>query len=131
LKFYKSFFNSNINITTYKEVFGCLGIGFYSVRWFVFFNFLSPLIWADCNFLICNLFSTIVSVSNVPRREVHILFGHQKQTSPPLGSSLSWAFKCSITLPKYLFKWIQHSFKCWIYLFLNPFWVFKQWFMKF
>jgi hypothetical protein len=33
----------------------------------------------------------------VPREEVQVLFGHQKQQSPPLGSSLPWAFKCSVT----------------------------------
>jgi hypothetical protein len=39
----------------------------------------------------------IVSVSDAPRGGVQVLFGHQKQRSPPLGSSLPWALKCSVT----------------------------------
>jgi len=33
------------------------------------------------------MFSTIVSVLDVPREEVQVLFGHQKQQSPPLDSA--------------------------------------------
>jgi len=32
-----------------------------------------------------------------PRRGVQVLFAHQKQWSPLLGSSLPWAFTCWIT----------------------------------
>jgi hypothetical protein len=40
------------------------------------------------NFLILNLFLTIVSVLDAPRRGVQVLFGHWKQWSSPLGSGL-------------------------------------------
>ncbi len=62
-----------------------------------FFWVLDPFILGGHNSLICNLFSTIVSVSNAPRGRVQILFGHWKQWSPPHGSSLPWALECSIT----------------------------------
>jgi hypothetical protein len=43
----------------------------------------------------------IVSVSDVPRGEVQVLFGHQKQWSPPLGSGLPWALKVFSHRPIY------------------------------
>ncbi len=82
-KFYKSFLNSNSNIT-YKEFFGCLRTSLCSVQWFVFLSFLTPFILGDCNFLISNPFLMIVNVLNVPRRGLQVLFGHQKQQNPPL-----------------------------------------------
>jgi len=42
------------------------------------------------NFL--NSVFTIISVSDVPRGGVQVLFTHQKQHSPPLGSSLPRVF---------------------------------------
>jgi hypothetical protein len=34
---------------------------------------------------------------DAPREDIQVLFRQQKQQSPPLESSLPWAFKCSIT----------------------------------
>ncbi len=93
LKFYKSSLNSNSNITTYKEFFGCSRTGFSSVWWFVFQSSWPPLLWRGGNFLISNPFLMIVSVSIAPRGWVEVLFGLQKQQSPPLESGLPWAFK--------------------------------------
>jgi hypothetical protein len=62
-----------------------------------FFEFLTPFILGGRNFLISNQFSTIVSVSDAPRGRVQVLFGHQKQQSPPFGSGLPWALKCLVT----------------------------------
>jgi hypothetical protein len=45
--------------------------------------------------LIC--FLTIVNVSDVPRGRVQVLFRHQKQQSPPLGSSLPRELKCLVS----------------------------------
>jgi hypothetical protein len=42
-----------------------------------FFEFLTPFILGGLNFLISNLFSTIVNVSNVLRGGVQVWFGHQ------------------------------------------------------
>jgi len=39
----------------------------------------------------------IFSASNVPIGGIQVLFWHQKQWSPPLGSDLPWARKCSVT----------------------------------
>jgi hypothetical protein len=50
---------------------------------------LDPFILGGCNFLIFNPFSMIVSVSDAPRGEVQVLFGHQKQWSHPLGIQLA------------------------------------------
>ncbi len=61
-----------------------------------FFEF-SPHNFGGYNFLNSNPFLTIFSMLDVPTRRVQILFGHQKQQSPPLGSSLPWALKCSFT----------------------------------
>jgi hypothetical protein len=49
---------------------------------------LNPYTLGDLNFLIRDSFSNIVSVSDAPKEEVQVLFGHQKQWSPPLGSGL-------------------------------------------
>jgi hypothetical protein len=52
------------------------------VWWFVFLKVLNPLYFGGCNFLISNLFSMIISVSNATRGGVQILFGHPKQGEP-------------------------------------------------
>jgi hypothetical protein len=79
MKFYKSSLNSNSNRATYKEFFWCSGTNLYNVWWFVFFFFFFDLLhFGGYNFLISNLFLTIVSVSNAPKRGVQVLFGHQK-----------------------------------------------------
>jgi len=62
-----------------------------------FYKFLTPFTLGGRNFLISNQFLTIVSVSDVPRGGVQVLFGHQKQRNPPFGSSLPWELKCSVT----------------------------------
>jgi hypothetical protein len=38
----------------------------------------------------------IFNVLNAPIKGVQVLFGHQKQQSPPLGSGLPWALKCLV-----------------------------------
>jgi hypothetical protein len=55
LKFYKSSLNSNSNKATPNEFFGCVGIDLCSVQWFVFYEFLIPLLWGAItfSFLIC------------------------------------------------------------------------------
>jgi len=45
------------------------------------------------NFLISNQFLKIFSVSDAPRGSIQVLFGHQKQQSTPLGSSLPGVIK--------------------------------------
>jgi hypothetical protein len=79
-----------------------------SVHWFLFLSFW-PFTLGACNFHIYNLFSTIVSVSDAPRGGVQVLLGHQKQQSPPLGCSLPWALKCSVTGRSTLPTWILVS----------------------
>jgi len=56
----------------------------------VFFSILDPLYWGGGghNFLVSHPFFKTFSAPNVPRGGVQVLFGHQKQWSPPLGSSL-------------------------------------------
>ncbi len=66
MKFYKLFLNFNNNIATYKEFVGCLGTGLCNVSRF-FLQFLTPFTLEGCNFLIFNLFLTIVSLSDAPR----------------------------------------------------------------
>jgi hypothetical protein len=41
---------------------------------FFFFEFLTPFIFGDRNFLICTLFWMIVSVSDAPRGEIQVLY---------------------------------------------------------
>jgi hypothetical protein len=55
--------------------------GFFSM-------FLTPFTLEGYNFLSSHLFLTIFTVSNVPRGGVEVLFGHQKQCTPPLGLTL-------------------------------------------
>jgi len=43
------------------------------------------LYFEGCNFLIPNMFWTIVSVSDAPRGEVQVLFGHKNKGALPLG----------------------------------------------
>jgi len=50
--------------------------------------FLTPFILGGHNFLISNLFSTIFSVLDAPRRGLEVLFWHQKQKSPSLAGIL-------------------------------------------
>jgi hypothetical protein len=78
MKFYKSSLNSNSNRATYKEFSWCSGIAFIVFDG-LFFNFLTLFTLGGYNFLISNLFLTIVSVSNAPKGRVQVLFGHQKQ----------------------------------------------------
>jgi hypothetical protein len=49
-----------------------------------FFEFLTPFILEGHNFLISNLFSTIVNVSNVLRGGVQVLFEHHNNRALPL-----------------------------------------------
>jgi hypothetical protein len=65
LKFYKSSLNSNINITTYKDFFRCLGISLCSIQWF-FFEFLTPSTLGAHNFLNSILFFMIFNALEAP-----------------------------------------------------------------
>jgi len=56
----------------------------------LFFWILDPLYFGGRNFLNSNMFLTIFDVLDVPIGGVQVLFGHQKQQSPPLGSGLRW-----------------------------------------
>jgi hypothetical protein len=88
LKFYKSPLNSNSHrATTYKELFGCLELGFVVFSG-LFFKFLTSFTLGGRNFLIFNSLLMIVSVSDMPRGGVQVMFGHQQQWNPPFGSSL-------------------------------------------
>jgi hypothetical protein len=53
-----------------------------------FFEFMASFSLRANNFLISNPLLTIVSVSDASRGGVQILFGHQKQWSPPFGSGV-------------------------------------------
>ncbi len=75
---------------------GCSGIGLCSF-WWCFLKFLTHSTLGGCNYFNSIPFLTIFNVPNAPIKGVQIFFGHQKQQSPPLGSGLSWALKCSIT----------------------------------
>jgi hypothetical protein len=68
--------NFDSNRTTYKELFGCLGIDLCNVWWFVFFEVSTFFILGGCNFFVFNPFLIIVSVLDAPRGGVQILFGH-------------------------------------------------------
>jgi hypothetical protein len=54
----------------------------------LFFEFLTPFTLGAHNFLISNLFLTIVCVPDAPRGGVQVFFGHHKELSYPLRSSL-------------------------------------------
>jgi hypothetical protein len=60
------------------------------------FSGLTPFILGGHNFLISNLFSMIVSVSNALRGGVQVFFRHQKKRNPFLGSNLFWEPKCLV-----------------------------------
>ncbi len=66
------------------------------------FEFLTPSTLGGINFFNPNPFLTIFSVPNAPIGRVQVLFGHQKQQSPPLASGLPWTqyfeFWCSYSL---------------------------------
>jgi hypothetical protein len=92
LQFYKSSFNPNSKRATYKEFFGWSGLGFVRFDG-LFFVFLKPSTLQGHKIFNFNLLSTIFSVSDAPIGGVQVLFGHQKQQSPPLGSGVPWALK--------------------------------------
>jgi len=97
LKFYKSFLNFNSNKTTYEHLFEVWESAFITFNAFCFLSSWPPLLWAGCNFL--NSFP-LLRIFNVPNARIwglQVLFGHQKQLSPPLGSGLPWTLKCLIT----------------------------------
>jgi hypothetical protein len=49
-----------------------------------FSEFLTPFTLGGHNFFIPNFFLTIFNVLDVPRGGLQVLFGHQKQQSPPM-----------------------------------------------
>jgi hypothetical protein len=61
-----------------------------SIQWFVFLRFLLLLLWGPITFSILIHFWSF-SVHQIGG--VQVLFGHQKQRSPPLGYDLPWALK--------------------------------------
>jgi len=69
------------------EFFECLGMSLVVFDG-LFLKIVNPLYFGGCNFLNFNLFSTIFSASDVSIRGIQVLFGHQKQRSPPLESGL-------------------------------------------
>ncbi len=73
-----------------------IGFRVCNVWWFVFFN-VWPLYFGlgGCNVFNYNPFLMIFSVPDVPKEGVQVLFGDQKQWSPPLGFSLPWKLKGS------------------------------------
>jgi hypothetical protein len=97
LKFYKSFLNFNSNRTTYKEIFGCSQTDLCNVWWFVFLSYWPHLRWGAVTFSMFFFFWQFLVCQIVPIRGVQVLFGHWKQWSPPLGSSLPWILKCFAT----------------------------------
>jgi Trk-type K+ transport system membrane component len=90
LKFYKSSFNSNSNRATYNEFCGVQELAFvvFSEALFSFLSSWPPFTLGGHNFLISNSFFMIISVPDVPRGGIQVLFQHQKQQNPPLGSGL-------------------------------------------
>jgi hypothetical protein len=74
-----------------------------------FLSFSPPFTLGGCNFLISNPFPRIVYVPDAPTIGIQVLFGHQKQWSPSLGSSLPWVPKCPITSWSTLY--IVHKFQ--------------------
>jgi len=54
-------------------------ISFPSYKTFCFLEFLTPFTLGGHNFLISNLFSTILSVLDAPRGGLQVCFAHQKQ----------------------------------------------------
>ncbi len=78
-----------------RNFLGVHGSTFVVLGGLFFFGVLDLVTFGGCNFLIFNLFLTIVSMLDVPRRGVQVLFGHHKQWSSPLGSGLSWVLTCS------------------------------------
>ncbi len=97
MKFYKASLNSNINRATYKEFFGWSETGLVVFSGLFFWVLLTLSTLGGCNFLNFILFSMIFSTSDAPIGRVQVLFGNQRRPSFPLGSSLPWAFKCSVT----------------------------------
>jgi hypothetical protein len=93
LKFYKSSLNYNSNI---QQFLGVWELAFVAFNGF-FFKLLISSIVGGHNFLNSIPFFMIFSVPNAPIKRVQVLFGHQKQWSPPLESNLPWAFKCPVT----------------------------------
>ncbi len=77
------------------------------------FEFLNPFTFESSNFLISNLFSTFVSVLDVSTREVSVLLGHQKQRSPPLGSSLPYCLVTGRSTLKHPIKKKYFDFFLW------------------
>ncbi len=94
LQFYKSALNSNSNRATYKEFFEWSSFLVFGDLFF--FEFLTPSTLGGCNFLNSNPFLMISNAPDASIGGVQVLFGLQKQWSPPLGSGLPWALKWSL-----------------------------------
>jgi hypothetical protein len=76
-----------------------------------FFEFLTPFTLGDHNFLISNLFLTIVCVLDVPRGGLQILFGHQKQQNPPLAIIINTLVASNVQVSwfmKFVMEFLSH-----------------------
>jgi hypothetical protein len=71
-----------------QRMFGCSRTGLCGIRWFVFFEFLTPSTLGGHNFLNSIPFFMIFNAPYTPIGGVQVLFRYQKQKSPPLGSCL-------------------------------------------
>jgi hypothetical protein len=106
----------NNNKTTFKEFYGCLGIGLCSIWWFVFWVFYLSILRGH-NFLYSIIFLMILNALDASIGRVQVLFRCQKQWSPPLGFGLPWVVKCyscnSIATNEQL-KELTYMFCLWI-----------------
>jgi hypothetical protein len=84
-------------IATYKECFECLETNFVTID-DLFFWVLDLSTLGAHNFRNSHLFLMIFSALNAPIGigGIQVLFRHQKQPSPPLGSGLPWMLECSL-----------------------------------
>ncbi len=108
MKFYKLSLNSNSNRATYKECFGCLRTDLCTVWWFVFMSSWPPLLWGAITLSFLIHFLQLLVCQMRQEEGVQVLFGHQKRRSPPLGSGLPWALKCSVTSWSTVVQVIHH-----------------------
>jgi hypothetical protein len=74
-------------ITAEQHTRNCLGVQesvFVVFDGLFFFEFLTPFPLRGCNFFICNLFLTIVSMSDVPRAGVQVCLDNKNNGALPL-----------------------------------------------
>jgi hypothetical protein len=74
-----------------------------------FSKFLTPFTLKDHNFLSSNLFSTILSVLNVPRGRLQVLFEHYKQKTFPWLLYSNTLVACNVQLSWFM-KFVMEFF---------------------